>query len=129
MNTADFLVGFNAVLARRGRKPTTPASMLDHWKGFTAEVERGYSATIDEYFNELTVRDAFEDVFRDPIVGPTEEAANWQVQVLEVDRRFREALRDTPQIGEEGDPWWRVRLPRRAEGDFAEDLRDLYGVV
>ncbi len=85
--------------------------LLRLWEMFVGEVEGGYSATIDDYTNDLTVRDLLEQALAEGV------AADEAARVAALDDRLREATRpdETGRLAEVyavGDEWWWHRLPR-----------------
>lgn len=126
---SDFLQRFEEFVgASRWRTVSTPTQLLEHWNAFVAACEEGYADTIYDYENERSVRDLLESALQDPVLKRYEETVALRDSVLEIDARFRAACRDDVELGGTDAPWWRRSVPKKAEGDFAEDLMRLYGI-
>ena len=95
--------------------------VMDHWASFVSEVENGYRMTIDDYTNDLSIRD-WPELAR-PML--TERAVRSMEQRLApLDSRFREATAPiaNPIPGATGDKWRARRLPKLLVDEFAEDV-------
>lgn len=78
--------------------------LLKTWQRVVAEVESGYVGTIDDYTNDLTVRDRLDANGLDDIA------------LADLDRRFRKATKADPsrRLGAYATPgsgWWWRRIP------------------
>jgi hypothetical protein len=88
------------------------AGLIDRWRQFVSEVERGYEFGIEDYRNDLDVRGVID------LIGAGGE-------VGEADGRFRALLVETGRRVWEsspGDPFWDFGYPRNASGQLLEDL-------
>lgn len=103
--------------------------LLARWEKFVAECERGYSSDAEDYFNDLTSRDAIERALRDEGLSQHPEMAVFRQQVIRIDLRFQALLRPNafPRFSEED--WWARGIVRRAGHRLVNDLRDGYGMV
>lgn len=106
-----------------GSTPTSLNELFGQWSDFVQAVERGYDDSIYEYTNDLSVRDRLEHLvaassatLRDKLRGA----------LAPVDERFAIATEPAmrPLSAARGDlaTWWR-RVPKRREGELAEDLQ------
>jgi len=126
---AEFFDGFGAVVAANGwTSAPSPSGLLAQWGGFVDVCASGYSSTIYEYHDELSVRDLLQQVLDAPTLQRFVELVELRAGVEEVDQRFRSVCRDDLVIGLPGDPWWRRCVPRLATGEFADDLQRRYGI-
>lgn len=114
--------------AARLRLAVSPAQLVAQWRDFVETCEEGYSSTIYDYENERAVRDLLDKALNDPILRRFPEIEDLRSSVEEIDERFRQACRQDLSVGDSGWPWWRRCIPRRAEGEFADDLRARWGV-
>lgn len=94
------------------------------WIRFVREVERGYSHTIYDYTNDLSVRDTLErvtssvpDHVRTKLL---DSLRPWDDRFYQATKRIAEPLRQDPATGDAA-PWW-YRIPRVAGDELREDL-------
>lgn len=121
---SDFLDRFEEFIGASGwRTVVSPAQLLERWRGFVEACEEGYSSTIYEYENERAVRDLLEKALNDPILRKFPEIEGLRSSIEVTDERFRRACRDEVTVGDPNWPWWKRCVPRRAEGEFAADIR------
>lgn len=118
-------------LSEVARSPMTLEYLLERWLLFVSEVGRGYRYTIDDYTNDVSVRDLLEEIMRD-VPGPLREKIYDQVKLL--DKRFYESTRPVarplqpplavfyPQLKENPGLWW-FRVPEKVDGELEKDLR------
>jgi hypothetical protein len=89
------------------------AGLIERWKKFVEEVERGYKLGLEDYRNDLDLRGIIG------MVGLDE-------QVRDLDRRLEAMLtaRDK-RVWESGngDPFWDFGYPKNARGELLEDLK------
>jgi hypothetical protein len=89
------------------------AGLVDRWKRFVDEVERGYEFGLEDYRNDLDIRGVIR------LVGAEDEVAD-------EDERFRAMLTGTDRrVWEsgEGEPFWDFGYPRNASRQLMADLR------
>ena len=101
---------------------------LAAWSDFIDECTRGYTFGLEEYTNDLSVRDALQLVFAeeaDRLAG----AEDVRRRVRELDGRFR-ALLQPGVVAEPGESrWWRAGVLRRGGPTLASDLEEEYGIA
>ena len=89
------------------------AGLVERWRNFVAEVERGYRFGLEDYRNDLDLRAVIR------LVGLDSEVA-------EADARFESLLtaRDRRVWESSGEnPFWDFGYPRNAQGDLLADLQ------
>ncbi|HLJ18008.1 MAG TPA: hypothetical protein VKV15_26165 [Bryobacteraceae bacterium] len=87
--------------------------LIERWRKFVGEVERGYSLGLEDYRNDLDLRGIIA------LIGLDD-------RVQDLDARFRNLLTDCDRrIWEStaGDPFWDFGYPNNAGKDLREDLR------
>jgi hypothetical protein len=98
--------------------------LLQRWRRFVKEVERGYEDSIYEYTNDLSTRELLARI----VYGLTEEGQQALMTVLKpLDDRFLFATKETEHalIGPEHDgasAFWRCRIPLHPGSELREDL-------
>lgn len=96
--------------------------LLGQWSELVRAVERGYDDSIYEYTNDLSVRDRLQDLIA---ASSSTLADKLRGELAPIDERFTAATEAAarPLSAAPGDlaPWWR-RVPRRRDGEFADDL-------
>ena len=101
--------GYPGHVVRAGR-----AGLVERWRKFVEQVERGYRLGIEDYRNDLDIRGILR----------LAEAEDAEVRAL--DARLETLLTDTSvRVWESvpGDPFWDFGYPRNAGGDLLDDLR------
>ena len=106
-----------------GSSPGTSLNELfGRWTGFVRAVERGYDDSIYEYTNDLSVRDRLEQLIA---ASPSPLREKLERALAPVDERFAIATEPAARAlsAAPGDLalWWR-RVPKRREGELAQDL-------
>ena len=103
--------------------------LLRDWQYFVGRVERGFTANVYEYGNDLSARDLIQDVIEQ--ATPSLRAS--LSEFLEpIDTQFRSATKRVPKpIMRQAagrDRWWWSRVPTTLVGELASDLEaDLEG--
>jgi hypothetical protein len=100
--------GYPEHVVRAGR-----AGLIERWRKFVAEVERGYKLGLEDYRNDLDLRGIIAMLGLDDQVG-------------EVDRRFEAVLIERDKRVWESsaaNPFWDFGYPRNAGSEFMEDIK------
>ncbi len=105
------------------------AGLVERWEAIVSEVERGYELTIDDYLNDVDLRDI--------LAGAWELASDDEAQPLRArrdlaDNRYRSVTQECPPLWGEAvteemgftpeKEWWYFRRPRRPGQMLADDL-------
>jgi len=97
---------------------------LNEWLLRTNNFEKGYTLTIDDYTNEITVRDIIAS-----LVNEIPESLKLKINdiINPIDEKFKEVtniVKEPLLPGLEGeDPaWWWYRLPKKLVGELKEDV-------
>lgn len=101
--------GYPEHIARAGR-----AGLVERWRKFIEQVERGYSLGIEDYRNDLDIR------------GILRLADAEDTEVHALDARLEAFLTGTSvRVWESapGDPFWDFGYPKNAGTDLLDDLR------
>ncbi len=100
--------GYPEHLVRAGR-----AGLIERWRKFVEQVEKGYKFGLEDYRNDLDLRGIIA------MLGLNDE-------VSELDRRFEALLTDREKRVWEStaeNPFWDFGYPGNARGGLMEDLR------
>lgn len=106
------------------------SGLIDRWEETTASIERGYDGLLDEYLNDMDLRDILEDAL-DVVAMPDDGAA--RIRVANADARVRRATvacgpiwgRDVAE-SEAMDPalqWWYFVRPATPNDDLRQELK------
>ena len=90
------------------------AGLIDRWREFVAEVEKGYARGLEDYRNDLDLRMIIE------------LAKAGDSEVRELDERLRKMLVPVKKRLWEsgpGKPFWDFGYPRNASGPLLRDLK------
>ncbi len=101
--------GYSEQVVRAGR-----AGLIDRWRKFVEEAERGYKLGLEEYRNDLDLRGILA-------------LAALDGEVQDLDRRFEALLKDREtRVWETsaGDPFWDFGYPGNAGVQLLEDLHN-----
>lgn len=103
--------------------------LVDAWDNVVRSVERGYELTLDDYLNDMDLRDLIAAAFHASL---PDESARVADLLAAADARFRDRTVDSACLwgvdiaSEEGlDPareWWYYRRPVRPGDQLQEDL-------
>lgn len=99
--------GYPEHVVRGGR-----AGLLQRWRDFVADVERGYRLGLEDYRNELDYRAILRDLGLDPEVSACDERL--RALLVSTERRVWESA--------PADPWWDFGYPRNAGSSLLADL-------
>lgn len=100
---------------------------INEWLLRVEQFEKGYTLTIDDYTNEITVRDILEELIN-------EVPENLKLKVVDIiipiDEKFKEitnAVKNPLMLGLKGEnpPWWWYRIPKKLVGELKEDVESL----
>lgn len=97
--------------------------LLTKWEAFIGKVEQGYSLTIYDYTNELTLRGLLLQASTATTPLSTAESN----RLKELDQRFRIATQEAERPitpGFAGGRWWYYRIPLKRCGELLDDLRE-----
>ena len=120
------LDSISASFSRRAKHATILNfnEFIKEWFDFIAEVEEGYSMTIDDYTNDLTQRDLIDELLQQV----PEDLKNRVIKLIEPsDVRFKNATKILRKSlsSSKNPPWWRYRLPKKLVGELKEDVESL----
>lgn len=112
------------------RRFWTLDGMLAAWRDLADEIESGYQLTVDDYTNDLCVRNLLEEVLA--VIPEGEVRSRVEREIEEADLRYKGVTHSVArQIhGGPDAPWWFFRVPNLIVGELAEDLGpdgDLHG--
>ncbi|WP_156753504.1 hypothetical protein [Actinokineospora pegani] len=126
-DVSAFDEAFTRFVEATGRwRDTSPDALLERWLTFVAECEQGYSRDAQDYFNDLTTRDALERASTAPELHVFPELARLRTRVEKADSRFRVLLVPDvfPCIPKEC--WWSRGIVKGGARSFVEDMRREY---
>jgi ketosteroid isomerase-like protein len=120
-------------LADRGVRDDLVTDGLDglvrRWAAIVGEVAHGYELTLDDYRNDMDVRDIIAGVL--PLATGTQRQAV-EKQLADADRRLRDVTTvssslwgDSDADGAAAERWWYFRKPRKPGRALAADLATL----
>jgi hypothetical protein len=105
--------------SRGWRSTFTVNEQVEARQKLVLSVEEGYRLTVDDYTNDLAVREWLEEV--QPLLTDRVEQS-LKSRLMPLDERFRQATTMTRRrMPGAGDGWW-YRVPRRLVGELAEDI-------
>ncbi|MBM0232338.1 hypothetical protein JNW91_10970 [Micromonospora sp. STR1_7] len=108
-----------------GRRPT---GYVEAWEQFVGFCEEGYDDVLDEYWFDLSVRHAIEQVLTDEGLRGFPQMGWFRELVGDADERFRAVLSEQRAPVRSDAPWWEAYLPAWAGPVLAAELRDTYGI-
>ncbi|MFI6514794.1 hypothetical protein ACIBF1_04445 [Spirillospora sp. NPDC050679] len=127
-NSMSFLAAYDELMSEGARaRFKGPSSLLDAWRSLVEECEDGYSFGVDEFSNDVRVRDLIEKLCMDPRVLGDPAREEYLQRVQEVDARFK-VLLQSAAIGSPDLPWWRRAVLSRAGEEYADGMRSQYGI-
>ena len=110
-------------MTERGWREATLNQMLDQWAAVVDGVVRGYSMTVDDYTNDLAVREWLDEV-RPMLTDRVRLSLDERLGAL--DETFlaatQEPVRRLPGAG----PQWWYRLPKVLVGELGEDAERMH---
>jgi hypothetical protein len=91
--------------------------LIQRWKDFVAEVERGYCPTcvMEEYWNDLDTRELIHDIGVDAEVGVVDDRFAAMLTATEIKHCHRDRNTDYD--------FWNHGYPKNAAGYFLEDIK------
>ena len=107
-----------AELERRGWRRATLNERVAAWEALVEEVEQGYGMTIDDYTNDLAVRE-WLNLARAFLTARVQVSLDARLAPL--DERFRAATVSPVRVMPGAGDGWFYRLPRVLVGELAED--------
>ena len=113
-------------LSTRAKQSLSLPTLINKWNTFVISVERGYSDSIYDYTNELSVRDLLQTLID---ASPKEIHKKIKGAVIPLDVRFKSASKQISKCifdfkSEEGNiNWWWYRIPNRMSDELRNDFR------
>ncbi len=111
-------------ISSRVEREITLNELLNDWRYFVEEIARGYNDSLDDYTNDLSIRDLLEDIMR-RIPRPLKDKIN---NVLNpIDKKFFIVTKEIEKsllYKVDAGSWW-YRIPMNYSGEFEEDLKSL----
>jgi hypothetical protein len=101
--------------------------MVDAWRELVAQIEDGYDESIDEYTNDLSVRQLLDELLD---VLPAGTVRTWVTkEVTESDERYLRATHAVaePIFGANEVPWLWRRVPTVLSGELRRDVEAVLG--
>lgn len=114
-----------ASLSERAKHQFSLNRLLQQWSYFVSRVEQGYEETIYEYINDLSSRDALEEVL---LKVPPSLSEKLLVLIQPLDERFNNVTQEVERpllpsaTGELPAHWW-FRVPKMLGAELENDLR------
>jgi hypothetical protein len=99
--------------------------MLGSWRQLVDKIDEGYDDIIEEYWNDLSVRELLEELLEVVAEG---SVRSWVTkEIAETDDRYIDATREVqkPIFGSGDMPWWWWRVPKKLTGELRHDLETL----
>lgn len=115
---------FSVRLEREFGRSRRLADLLKAWATIVSEVEQGYKLGIEDYTNDLAIRDILQELIQ--ILSPDGQVVLKQL-IEPMDARFLQATRPVdrpllPPLGDESLGFWWYRIPKEAGEDLLRDL-------
>ncbi len=99
--------------------------LIARWEAIADEVAAGYRLGLDDYLNDLDLRQILDGA----VAAVAETRGPLLARLRSADARFRAATRPVDDSlwgaaapGDRHRTWWYFRVPLRASGEMAEDL-------
>jgi hypothetical protein len=99
--------------------------LVGRWTHIVDEVSRGYQLTLDDYLNDMDVRDIIAGALTVANPDQHEEVAR---SLEEADRKLREATKASPSLLDNPPNlarWWYWRRPKKAGPALTRDLANV----
>jgi len=106
-----------AAFSSRAHYRITLNSLLNNWRRFVADVERGYPVGAYDYDNDLASRDLLQDLLEQ---GPVALQTQLTALLVPWDERFRVATdQPTERASDDllAERWWWGRVPKKVSQD------------
>ena len=127
MSGKEYIQKVQEVLRQNGWEES-PALLLEKWSSFVSECEEGYNWEIEEYWNEIRVRNWIEALLSAPELKEFEEFKEFTARVEEIDSMFRGLLLPDVSLKKNEGNWWEEGVLRYAGETLARDLQSMYGI-
>lgn len=117
----------NSILASRSalaKHSISLSYLINKWDHFIKKVEEGYRLTIDDYTNELSIRDLLQEILE--VIPNNTELEKW---IEELDNRFIFITKKVdipllPLMKRSEIGWWWFRIPLKPGLVLARDLQN-----
>lgn len=112
--------------SERAHYPITLKSLVEDWRSFAEEVERGYELGLEDYVNDLTTRTLLEDV----VTALSDNGRRTLTVILKpIDARYTHATREINKslygVNDLKEQWWLSRVPLRSDHELLDNLAAL----
>lgn len=119
----------NSMLAEKGWsiKIKLLWDLTDRWGSVVDECRQGYFMGIEEYDNDISIRDAIELVILEESIHRYSEYPFFKQKVEEIDQKFRLLLQDNLKRPDKN-TWWRQGVLKIAGKQLTDDFLIHYGL-
>jgi hypothetical protein len=108
-----------------GKLRMSPASLLTAWEELVSDCEEGYCYGIDEFDNDLSVRDDIKLLTDAPSLQEYKENHDFRERIHAIDNRFQAIT--LPNI-RSGENWWNTCILKQAGDIYADDTHRRFSV-
>ncbi|MEU9358013.1 hypothetical protein AB0D35_07840 [Streptomyces sp. NPDC048301] len=123
----NFEEEFSSFIRASGRwRDTAPEALLGRWSRFVDDCEQGYPRDAEDYFNDLTSRDALERAMASVELREFPQMSQLCARVEEIDSRFRALLIPEAFPGVPGEFWWARGMVKIGRKRLVEGVRREY---
>lgn len=99
--------------------------LVGRWTHIVDEVSRGYQLTLDDYLNDMDVRDIIASALT---VANPDQHAEVARSLEQADRKLRDVTKASPSLLENPpnlERWWYWRRPKKAGAALTRDLANV----
>lgn len=110
------------------REPLSLAQMEAAWVAFVDACEGGYSWSLYEFDNDVSIRDRIELVLSHEGLRGLESIQNFRERVSVEDGRLRRLFRAETRFGADASPWWKNGILKAGGREYVRDVLSRYGL-
>lgn len=109
---------------RRGQTSYSALELLRNWDAVVSECEEGSILSIDDYLNDLYVRDYAQLVIDSEDAQACEGYGWWSARMAEIDARLRSQFRPDLEVSGQS-AWWRKGVLKAGGPQYEEQSADV----
>ncbi len=126
MSYSEFVTELKRILLKKNISEY-PSTLLDLWDEFVSDCEEGYDWGIEEYRNEIRVRNQIEEIVNEKSLRSFPEFAELHSNVKKIDERLKCLFKKDVSLNR-GDFWWEKGVLDSSGEVLAKDMLSMYGI-
>lgn len=125
----EFIEAARDFFKKRGSQDCTPEGLLDIWKEFTADCQKGCQDTYDDGIHECqSARSMIQALLDNKDLLQFTTYHNYKPRVLEVDEEYKKLLQPGIHLPIKSGHWWKTGVLKYAGKEYCDYMKKHYNI-